>query len=184
MFIDDVVHPDLLDPNGLLAATDAYIDALLDHLGSLGGRQLLEVGCSDGWNLLNAVDRGAVVWGVDGSAALLWLARERLPEADFRLGAPEELPFDSVSFDIVCRFGITSDGRDLASSVGEMARVCRRGGTIAVTVTGADDDEAVRRADAVKRIAAGLGIDAADYCAADGAADAVNVPIRAVILTR
>jgi ubiquinone/menaquinone biosynthesis C-methylase UbiE len=185
MIADDLVHPDLLDPTGQLAATDAYIDALLQHLGGLEGRRLLEVGCSDGWNLLNAVDRGAVVWGVDPSAALLWLARERLPEADFRLGSPEELPFDSSSFDVVCRFGITTDGRELVASVGELARVCRRGGTVVVTVTGVDHDEVARRADAVTRIAAGLGVAAeGDPARAGRIDDAVTLPIRAVILTR
>ena len=117
MLIDELVDPDVLDPTGHLAASDAHINALLDELGSgdggLAGKHLLEVGCSDGWNLLTAVDRGALAWGVDTSAALLWLGRDRLPDADFRLGSPAELPFDSGSFDVVCRFGITSDGREL-----------------------------------------------------------------------
>ena len=64
MLIDELVHPDVLDPTGHLAASDAHINALLDELGrgdgGLAGKHLLEVGCSDGWNLLTAVDRGAL----------------------------------------------------------------------------------------------------------------------------
>ena len=189
MLIDDLVHPDVLDPTGNLAANDAHIDALLEHVagqvaGGLAGKQLLEVGCSDGWNLLNAVDRGAAVWGADPSAALLWLGRDRLPDADFRLGSPEELPFDSGSFDVVCRFGITTDGRELAASVGEMARVCRRGGVIAVTVTGSDDADAGQRADAVVRIAANLGVAAVRFDTAARVSNVEPVPVLGVILTR
>ena len=189
MLIDDLVHPDVLDPTGNLAANDAHIDALLEHVasqvaGGIAGKQVLEVGCSDGWNLLNAVGRGAVTWGVDPSAALLWLGRDRLPDADFRLGSPEELPFDNGSFDVVCRFGITTDGRELAASVGEMARVCRRGGVIAVTVAGEDDEDANERAAAVVRIAANLGVGATPCDTAAQVSNVENIPIRAVILTR
>jgi ubiquinone/menaquinone biosynthesis C-methylase UbiE len=115
---------------------------------------------------------------------LLWLGRDRLPDADFRLGAPEELPFDSASFDVVCRFGIDTDGRELAASVGEMARVCRRGGVIAVTVAGEDDEDAADRAAAVVRIAANLGVGAALFDAGAQVRNVENIPIRAVILTR
>jgi ubiquinone/menaquinone biosynthesis C-methylase UbiE len=189
MLIDDLVDPDVLDPTGHLAANDAHIDALLEHVasrvaGGIAGRQLLEVGCSDGWNLLTAVGRGALAWGVDTSAALLWLGRDRLPDADFRLGSPEELPFDSASFDVVCRFGITADGRDLAASVGEMARVCRRGGVIAVTVTGEDDEDAGQRAAAVVRIAANLGVAATLFDTAAQVSNVETIPVMGVILTR
>jgi ubiquinone/menaquinone biosynthesis C-methylase UbiE len=188
MLIDDLVDPDVLDPTGHLAANDAHIHGLLDHLGlqygGLVGKQLLEVGCSDGWNLLTAVDRGAHVWGVDASAALLWLGRDRLPDADFRLGSPEELPFDSASFDIVCRFGITTDGRELAASVGEMARVCRRGGVIALIVSGEDDEDAGQRAAAVMRIAANLGVAATLFDTAALVCNVEPIPVVGVILTR
>jgi ubiquinone/menaquinone biosynthesis C-methylase UbiE len=188
MLIDDLVDPDVLDPTGHLAAIDAHINALLDQLGlgygGLAGKQLLEVGCSDGWNLLAAVDRGALAWGVDTSAALLWLGRDRLPDADFRVGSPEELPFDSGSFDVVCRFGIAADGRQLAASVGEMARVCRRGGVIGVTVTGEHGEDAGQRAAAIVRIAANLGIAAKMSDTAAQVSNVETIPVVGVILTR
>ena len=186
MLTDELVHPDVLDPTGDLAANDAHIDALLEHVtgqvvGSLAGKRFLEVGCSDGWNLLNAIDRGADVWGVDPSAALLWLGRERLPHADFRLGSPEELPFDSASFDVVCQFGIRTQRRELVASIGEMARVCRRGGVIGVTVAGDDADQ---RAAAVVRIAANLGVGAQLVDTAERLGNVENLPVRGVILAR
>lgn len=189
MLTDDLVHPDVLDPTGHLAANDAHVDAVLEllacrHEDGLAGRQLLEVGCSDGWNLLNAIERGAVVWGVDTSSALLWLGRDRLPDADFRLGSAEELPFDSSSFDVVCRFGLRTEGRVLMSSVGEMARVCRRGGVIGVTVIGDDAVHAAQRAAAVVRIAANLGVAAELFDIAAGPRNVESVPVKGVILTR
>ena len=61
---------------------DVYNIAI--QYGGLVGKQLLEVGCSDGWNLLTAVDRGAYVWGVDASAAL-GMSRTPFREAMYRL---------------------------------------------------------------------------------------------------
>jgi len=190
MHRDHLVHLDPLDPAGLVAAHDAEAAAVLDRLGPLDGLRLLEVGCGDGWHLLGASDRGAVVWGVDPSAALLWLARSRLAGADLRLGTNDELPFDTGSFDVVCRFDCSDDAADAAESLTEMSRVCRRGGVVALTVTGYDDVDADRRAASLRRMALELGLDPGHF---DPAPDGDHAPplgnerrgsVQAVILAR
>ena len=50
------------------------------------GTRLLDAGCGAGLALALAAQRGAVVTGLDASAGLLAVARERLPEADLREG--------------------------------------------------------------------------------------------------
>ncbi len=190
MHRDHLVHLDPLDPAGLVAAHDAEAEAVLDRLGPLDGLRLLEVGCGDGWHLLGASDRGAVVWGVDPSAALLWLARSRLVGADLRLGTHDELPFDTASFDVVCRFDCSDDAADAAESLTEMSRVCRRGGVVALTITGYDDIDADRRVASFRRMALELGMDpgrfdpGGDDCIIPRRANERRGAVQAVILAR
>src|SRR5687767_12115659 len=68
------------------------------------GRRVLEVGCGSGVFLRLAADRGAEVFGLDASEALLELARARVPEADLRLGDMQFLPYEDDEFDVVCGF--------------------------------------------------------------------------------
>ena len=56
------------------------------RVGLGAGRRVLEVGCGSGVFLRAAADRGASVFGLDASPALLELARARVPEADLRVG--------------------------------------------------------------------------------------------------
>lgn len=159
MHCENDIHLDPIDPTGLVGANDAAAEAVLDRIGPLDGRRLLEVGCGDGWHLVGAADRGAEVWGVDPSAALLWLARAQLAGADLRLGSADELPFDTGSFDVVCRFDCSDDDAEAAQSLAEMVRVCRRGGVVAITVVGFDAVDAYRQAAAIRRHALALGLD-------------------------
>ncbi len=61
---------------------------------------LLDIGCGSG--LFAAMAAAATrVAGIDASGALLAVAKRRTPQADFRVGDMETLPFDSRSFDVV-----------------------------------------------------------------------------------
>ena len=61
-------------------------EAALERVGVGAGDAVLEVGCGTGVFLRAAADRGARVTGLDASAALLGIARERVPEAHLRVG--------------------------------------------------------------------------------------------------
>jgi SAM-dependent methyltransferase len=110
--------------------------ATLDALGPLGGRSVLDAGCGAGQALADAAALGAVVAGVDATAPLLDVARQRTPAADLRVGDIEELPFDDASFDVVTAFNAIQYAVDPASAVAELARVCRPGGRIAIGIWG------------------------------------------------
>jgi SAM-dependent methyltransferase len=61
---------------------------------------LLDVGCGSG--LFAAMAAAASrVSGIDAAGALLTIAKRRTPQADFRVGEMESLPFDSRSFDVI-----------------------------------------------------------------------------------
>src|SRR4051794_228310 len=81
-----------------------FYRSVFDGLGVGPGTRLLDVGCGAGLALGLAAERGAVVTGLDASEELLAVARERLPDADLRLGDVEELPFPNAAFTAMTSF--------------------------------------------------------------------------------
>jgi trans-aconitate methyltransferase len=55
-------------------------EGVFDRLGLTAGTCLLDVGCGAGLAAQLAASRGARVWGLDASAAMLEIARSRVPE--------------------------------------------------------------------------------------------------------
>ena len=67
--------------------------------------------------------------GVDATDAMLAVAREKVPAADFRLGRLEALPVDDDSIDVItCSLALTHVP-DLQPVMREFGRVLRPGGT-------------------------------------------------------
>ena len=60
--------------------------ALHQHLGVGGGDRLLDVACGAGLAIELAAARGATCAGIDASARLVAVARDRVPDADVRVG--------------------------------------------------------------------------------------------------
>jgi SAM-dependent methyltransferase len=100
------------------------------------GTRVLEVGCGTGVFLRRAADLGAEVYGIDSSAALLELARERVPEARLQLADMEALPFDDDSFDAVAGFNAFFFAVDMVAALREAGRVARPGAPVVVQVWG------------------------------------------------
>ena len=81
-----------------------FYAAVLDATAVGAGTRLLDVGCGGGFALLLAARRGARD-GLDATAALLDIARERVPAASLVVGDLEDpLPFDPGSFDVITAF--------------------------------------------------------------------------------
>jgi SAM-dependent methyltransferase len=114
-----------------------FFTAALDALGIAEGTRLLDAGCGSGLALTLAAERGAVVTGLDASAGLLAIARERLPEADLREGDLEQLPFADASFDAVTAFNSVQYASDPTAALSEIKRVAVPGAPVAVTTWGA-----------------------------------------------
>jgi ubiquinone/menaquinone biosynthesis C-methylase UbiE len=92
----------------------------------------LDVGMGGG-RLVEALDsRGWHVSGTDASAAMVELARVRVPSrADALSQAPiEQLPFADASFDAVAALGVLEYSADVGEALRELARVARPGGTV------------------------------------------------------
>jgi SAM-dependent methyltransferase len=110
--------------------------ATLEALQPLTGTRLLDAGCGAGLALTEAAARGAVVTGLDATGPLLDVAARRTPAADLRRGDIDALPFDGSSFDVVTSFNAIQYAVDPAAAVGEIARVCRPGGAVAIGIWG------------------------------------------------
>jgi SAM-dependent methyltransferase len=108
--------------------------AVHHQLGLDAGDQLLDVACGSGLAIELARLRGASCSGIDASARLVAVARDRNPESDIRVGDMNALPWDPASFYVVTSFrGIWGTTPD---AVAEICRVLRPGGRVGMTVWG------------------------------------------------
>jgi uncharacterized peroxidase-related enzyme len=108
--------------------------ALQHRLGIGDGDRVLDLACGSGLAMELATLRGATVAGIDASARLIAVARQRLPEADIRVGDMHALPWEDGSFDVVTSFrGIWGTTPD---ALAEARRVLAPGGRLGFTVWG------------------------------------------------
>ena len=109
--------------------------AFIGFAGVGDGQRILDVGSGTGSlsrALLSFGERICVV-GVDPAADYVAFAAAAVGDAraEFRIGAAEALPFARESFDASLGLLILQDLADPTRAVREMARVTRRGGTVA-----------------------------------------------------
>src|SRR5688572_4429651 len=107
------------------------------RVGIGAGDRVLEVGCGSGVFLRAAADRGARVFGVDASPALVELARARVPEADLSVGDLQHLAYEDDAFDVVAGFNAFFFADDMVAALREAGRVARPGSPVVIQVWGA-----------------------------------------------
>lgn len=97
------------------------------------GSEVLDVATGTGAVARRLLDRGCNVTGLDQSPEMLRVARSRLG-GRVRLveGRAEQLPFEGASFDALTFTYLLRYVEDPAAVLGELARVVRRGGTVAM----------------------------------------------------
>jgi ubiquinone/menaquinone biosynthesis C-methylase UbiE len=100
------------------------------------GTRLLDAGCGAGLATGLAAERGAEVSGIDASAALLEIARARLPGAPFAHGDLEAIPFEDDAFDVVTGFNSFQFAADPIAALREAHRVAVPGGRVVVMTWG------------------------------------------------
>lgn len=111
-------------------------EAAIRAAGIGAGQTVLDVGCGTGVFLRAAADHGATACGLDASAALLEIARERVPEADLCQGDLQHLPYVDDSFDAVCGFNTFFYADDMVAALREAGRVAKPGAPVVIQVFG------------------------------------------------
>jgi len=106
------------------------------RVGVSPGQRVLDIGCGTGVFLRLVAEHGAVPFGLDASQALLEIARERVPEADLRVGEMEQLPYDDDSFDLVTGFNSFFFAADLVAALREAGRVAKTDAPVVIQVWG------------------------------------------------
>lgn len=96
------------------------------------GSRFLDAGCGAGGASLLAQQLGASVTGLDASQGLLDVARQRIPDGDFKLGDLEALPFADGTFDAVIAASSIQYAEDPGKATRELSRVTRPDGRVAV----------------------------------------------------
>jgi len=114
--------------------------SVFDRVGISHGTNLLDVGCGAGLAAQIAAQLGAQVTGIDAAAALIEIARERVPAGDFRVGEMEELPYADASFDVVTGFNAFQHAANPVAALSEAKRVTMEGGRIAMVTWGRRED--------------------------------------------
>lgn len=113
------------------------------------GDRILDIGTGTGWAARLAAWRGAWVTGVDIApgmiAAAEALSRGLDPRPDFRQAPAEALPFDDDSFDgVISTYGVIFSS-DPHKAIGEMARVLRPSGRLALATWADQPDGYIAR---------------------------------------
>jgi ubiquinone/menaquinone biosynthesis C-methylase UbiE len=137
----DEWHKRIFDSvEGHADAQSPWYRLVLEYLGPLEGKRVLEVACGRGGFAGLLASRGAVVSGADFSEAALRIAGSRTPQnggrsahLDFVQADAEHLPYAGESFDIVISCETIEHLFEPLSALKEMARVCRPGGLLYVT---------------------------------------------------
>jgi SAM-dependent methyltransferase len=115
-------------------------ETVLRQTGVGSGTAVLDVGCGSCFYCQMAANRGAQVSGLDAADLLLDIARERVPQADFRSGEMENLPYADGTFDVVTGFNSFQFAANPVNALKEARRVLRPGGRLAIAIWGKPEE--------------------------------------------
>lgn len=99
---------------------------LLRLLDPKWGESVLDVGCGTGETLRRLSDAGLRVTGLDGSEAMLAVARRKLGSVPLFAGDATSLPFDDASFDAAILNTTLEFVDDPLAAIREVTRIARR----------------------------------------------------------
>lgn len=117
--------------------TDAIEESLiLELVGDIAGRRVLDVGCGDGKLAIELWKRGAKVTAIDSSPRMIRAARERArghgADIALAIATTRSLPFPPEAFDLAIAITLLCFVPDGRSALREIGRVVRPGGRIIV----------------------------------------------------
>lgn len=117
--------------------------AVLARLNIGRTTMLLDVGCGAGMFCQMVAALGANVSGLDATEPFLAVARERVPQGDFRQGDMEDLPFAENKFDIVTGFNAFQFAESPLNALRQARRALKPDGMLAVAIWGKPEEAQV-----------------------------------------
>lgn len=121
-----------------LSLVNAYYErpTMMALAGDVTGRRILDAGCGSGPLSAALRERGAVVTGIDASARMLALAKQRLGDDVplYLVDLHDRLPFDDGAFDDVAASLVLHYLEDWGPTLAELRRVLRPGGRLIASV--------------------------------------------------
>ena len=108
-----------------------HVKLIREHLGSLAGKRVLDVGCGKGRfaRVFHQQEPEAELWGLDISEAMLKYVPEGIRT---RAGSMTELPFEDASFDGAYATESLEHAVEIGKAVSEICRVVKPAGRIAI----------------------------------------------------
>jgi SAM-dependent methyltransferase len=128
----------------------------LAMLGNVAGKTVLDVGCGEGGYSRELARRGAQVTGIDGSARLVEVARQRARADGLRIrflvaNANSLSQIETGRFHLALAAMSLMDVEDYSGAIGEIERALRSGGELVMSIThpcfSAPVSEWIRRGD-------------------------------------
>lgn len=113
---------------------------MLEMLGDVSGRRILDLGCGEGGYSRQLKQRGANIIGVDGSDTLIRIARERAAaeKLDIQFVCANANALDAIaddSCDLVVAAMSLMDVEDYPGALREVRRVLCNGGSLLMSIT-------------------------------------------------
>jgi SAM-dependent methyltransferase len=115
-------------------------EAVLGKTGIGPDVSVLDIGCGAGMFCKIVARLGAKVTGGDASAALIAIAKERVPQGNFDVVEMEALPYADGSFDVVTGFNSFQFAANPVNALKEARRVARPGAQVAIATWGKPED--------------------------------------------
>lgn len=128
-------HPDVYERENLAQDVDGAIWRVLADECDWTGRDVLDIGCGDGFHLPRFAEKAKSVTGVEPHKPLVHRARRRvvgLPTVDVVRGPAQRLPLPDASVDLVHARTAYFFGPGCESGLAEAHRVLRPGGALAI----------------------------------------------------
>ena len=91
----------------------------------LEGKQILDIGCGDGSDLVNFEKMGAFPTGIDPSEKFVNSGKEKFPHMTILLGKGEQLPFLEKTFDVIVSKYALQTSTNIPKILEEVARLLK-----------------------------------------------------------